>query len=163
MLRRFVLGRVACALALLMGMVPAMQGAVQSRIVGGAGKTMAALPQSISPKVSKATDLGAADGGTALTSMTLRFNMTDAQKAALTQLLEDQQNPASAKYHQWLTPEQFAAQFGLSGADMATVSNWLTSQASRSQPRRGARRLSSSAGRWRRRRRRSRPASTKSP
>lgn len=128
MLRRFVLGRVACALALLMGMVPAMQGAVQSRIVGGAGKTMAALPQSISPKVSKATDLGAADGGTALNSMTLRFNMTDAQKAALTQLLEDQQNPASAKYHQWLTPEQFAAQFGLSGADMATVSNWLTSQ-----------------------------------
>ena len=31
--------------------------------------------------------------------------MTDAQQAALTQLLIDQQNPASPRYHQWLTPE----------------------------------------------------------
>jgi len=109
-------------------MVPAMQGAVQDRIVGGAGKTMVAQPQSVSPKVSRATDLGAANGSTALNAMTLRFNMTAAQKAALTQLLIDQQNPASPKYHQWLTPEQFAAQFGVSSGDMATVSGWLTSQ-----------------------------------
>jgi subtilase family serine protease len=128
MLHRFFLSRVAAAVALLIGMVPAMQGAVQSRIVGGAGKTMVALPDSVSPRASRATDLGAADGGSALTSMTLRFSMTDAQKASLTQLLEDQQNPASPKYRQWLTPEQFAAQFGLSAADIATVSDWLTAQ-----------------------------------
>jgi surface-anchored protein len=105
-----------------------MQGAVQNRIVGGAGATKVALPKSVSPKVSKATDLGDADGSLALSSMTLRFNMTDAQKAALTQLLSDQQNPVSTKYHQWLTPEQFADQFGVSSGDMATVSQWLTSQ-----------------------------------
>ena len=86
------------------------------------------MAQSVSPKVKMATDLGEADGSVALSSMTLRFNMTDAQKAALTQLLINQQNPASTKYHQWLTPEQFASQFGVSSADMTTVSNWLTSQ-----------------------------------
>ena len=61
-------------------------------------------------------------------SLTLRFSMTAAQQAALTQLLTDQQNPSSPRYHQWLTPEQFGAQFGLSSADIAKVSAWLTSQ-----------------------------------
>ena len=125
---RFVFGRVAGVVAMMIGTVSAMQGAVQNRIVGGAGATKVVLPLSVSPKVSKATDLGQADGSTALSSMTLRFNMTDAQKTALTQLLIDQQNPASAKYHQWLTPEQFATQFGVSSGDMTTVSQWLTSQ-----------------------------------
>ena len=54
--------------------------------------------------------------------------MTPAQDAALTQLLEDQQNPASPRYHQWLTPEQFGAQFGMPAADLAKVSSWLTAQ-----------------------------------
>ena len=108
-----------------------MQAAVQNRILGGAGSKAVALPQSVSPKVSKATgltDLGEVDGNTALSSITLRFSMTAAQKAALTQLLIDQQTPGSEKYHQWLTPEQFAAQFGLSAGDVTTVSQWLTSK-----------------------------------
>lgn len=123
LLRSFV-----SALTLLIVTAPAMQGAVQNRIVGGVGSKAVAVPQSVAPKVSKSTDLGEANGDLALPSMALRFNMTDAQKAALTQLLIDQQNPASPKYHQWLTPEQFADQFGLSTADLATVSQWLTAQ-----------------------------------
>ncbi|HEY5328345.1 MAG TPA: protease pro-enzyme activation domain-containing protein [Acidobacteriaceae bacterium] len=75
-----------------------------------------------------ATDQGAAPGNLALTEMSLRFNMTQAQENALTQLLRDQQNPSSGRYQQWLTPEQFAAQFGLAPADIQKVSNWLTSR-----------------------------------
>ncbi|GAC1429265.1 MAG: hypothetical protein NVSMB62_27000 [Acidobacteriaceae bacterium] len=60
--------------------------------------------------------------------MTLRFSMTDAQQAGLDRLLADQQNPASPRYHQWLTPAQYAAQFGLSSGDMAKVTSWLTGQ-----------------------------------
>jgi subtilase family serine protease len=126
-MRRDVFGWLASAL-ILGGFVCDARGAVQDRIVSGAGKSRVALPQSVSPKAGKATDLGEADGGTALTAITLHFNMTAAQTAALTQLLADQQNPASAKYHQWLTPEQFADQFGLSAADLATVSQWATGQ-----------------------------------
>ena len=87
-----------------------------------------AMSNGVSPKAKIATDLGAAKGDKALTSMSLRFSMTQAQQAALTQLLVDQQNPASPRYHQWLTPEQFGAQFGLSASDLVKVTRWLTSQ-----------------------------------
>ena len=116
------------SVAMLSGYGSFAQAAVQNRIVSSAGRTAAVLPQSVSPKTTKATDMGAADGAASLPSITLHFNMTIAQTAALTQLLTDQQNPASARYHQWLTPEQFADQFGLSAADVATVSQWATGQ-----------------------------------
>ena len=54
--------------------------------------------------------------------------MTPAQQADLTQLLAAQLNPSSPNYHQWLTPEQFGARFGLSSSDLAKVTAWLTGQ-----------------------------------
>jgi subtilase family serine protease len=60
-----------------------------------------------------------------LSSVTLHFNLTNAQQADLTQLLADQQNPASPHYHQWLTSQQYGARFGLSSADLAKVQAWL--------------------------------------
>ena len=87
-----------------------------------------AISGSIHPKVSVATDLGSAPGDTKLVGMTLRFTPSAAQQAALDQLLTDQQNPASSRYHQWLTPQQYAAQFGLSSTDLAKITNWLASQ-----------------------------------
>jgi len=49
-------------------------------------------------------------------------------QAAFTQLLADQQNPSSPRFHQWLTPEQIGAQFGSTQHDLDAVTNWLTSQ-----------------------------------
>jgi subtilase family serine protease len=72
--------------------------------------------------------MGEAPAGRMLSSVSLHFNMTDAQQADLNQLLNDQQNPASPHYHQWLTPEQFGARFGLSSSDLATVKSWLSSR-----------------------------------
>ena len=120
--------RFACAMVVLCCAAPAMQAAVQNRIASGAGAKMVALPQSVTPKIAAAKDLGEADSSVALGSMTLRFSMTPAQKAALMQLLADQQDAKSSRYHQWLTPEQYAAQFGLSSGDVATVLQWLTSK-----------------------------------
>jgi subtilase family serine protease len=65
-------------------------------------------------------DLGPAPAETKL-GMSIRFSMTPAQDAALDQLLADQQNPSSPRYHQWLTTAQFAAQFGLSSPDIAKI------------------------------------------
>jgi subtilase family serine protease len=87
-----------------------------------------ALTGSVHPKVKSSTDVGAAPAGKQLTSMSLRFSMSPTQQAALDQLLVDQQNPASPQYHQWLTPAQYGAQFGLSSADIAKVTSWLTSE-----------------------------------
>jgi subtilase family serine protease len=34
-------------------------------------------------------------------------------------------NPASGKFHQWLTPSQFGAQFGPAASDIAQITGWL--------------------------------------
>jgi len=46
-------------------------------------------------------------------------------QAALKQLLADQQDPASSRYHQWLTPQAFASRFGPTGKQAGLVTDWL--------------------------------------
>jgi subtilase family serine protease len=108
---------------------PSAQAQVHNRISGAvAGSSLVAIAHSIHPKAKLGSDLGPTAGDKELRGMTIRFNMTDAQTAALDQLLNDQQNPASPRYHQWLTPAQYGAQFGMSSADLAKVSGWLAGQ-----------------------------------
>ena len=103
--------------------------AVPNRIVSAVSNTSrATIPNTIPGRARHATDLGDTPGSTKLEAMTLRFSLTDAQSAALDNLLMQQQNPSSSLYHQWLTPAQYAAQFGISAADLAKVTAWLTSQ-----------------------------------
>jgi len=118
----------AACLAGLLSVAPASaaaQGRITAQISNNSRTTIAG---SVHPAAMSAADMGPTAAGTKLLGMSLRFSMTDAQSAALDQLLLDQQNPASPSYHQWLTPAQFGAQFGLSGADIAKVTAWLTSQ-----------------------------------
>jgi subtilase family serine protease len=122
---RFVLP----ALAICASLTVPTQAAVQNRIASTVDdESRIPLQHTIPAKVLASSDLGPAPADRSLPSLTLRFNMTAAQQADLSQLLTDQQNPSSPQYHQWLTPEQFAARFGLSGADLAKVSTWLTNQ-----------------------------------
>jgi len=116
------LGGIGMATALCQSQIPSRINAVVS------SNSTTAIAESIHPQVSQATDLGAAPGDTKLTGMTLRFTPSSAQQTVLDQLLADQQNPASPRFHQWLTPQQFAAQFGLSSADLAKVTAWLASE-----------------------------------
>jgi len=58
----------------------------------------------------------------------LMLKKTGAQQAALEQLLQQQQDPTSPNYHDWLTPEQYADRFGLSQNDLDKISTWLQSQ-----------------------------------
>ena len=60
--------------------------------------------------------------------LTLRITLALRNKAALDQLVHDQQDPASPRYHQWLTAEQFGASFGPSADAVAEVSSWLSAQ-----------------------------------
>jgi len=43
----------------------------------------------------------------------------------LDRLLEDQQDPSSPDYHQWLTPQEFGQRFGPSQAELDRVARWL--------------------------------------
>jgi subtilase family serine protease len=59
--------------------------------------------------------------------MVLTLQPDSAQRAALVELLDEQHNPESPYYHQWLTPGQFADRFGVSEADAAQITAWLES------------------------------------
>jgi len=73
-------------------------------------------------------DLGPVAGGVKLKGVSLYFKPSGSQQAALNKLLEQQQTPGSPKYHKWLTPEQYAARFGMSDGDLNKVTSWLESQ-----------------------------------
>lgn len=116
-------------IGLFAAFTPFAHTAVQNRIVSNIDETSRVpLQHAVSPRALAARDLGSAPGNQALSTLTMHFGMTSTQQTTLTQLLVDLQNPSSPKYHQWLTPEQFKAQFGLSASDMAKVTSWLTKQ-----------------------------------
>jgi subtilase family serine protease len=90
--------------------------------------TRVTLTGSRSAALARATDLGRMPATTALQGVNLVFSRSAAQQAALDDLIAAQQNPASPKYHQWLSPDQFAAEFGAADADIAKVQTWLGQQ-----------------------------------
>jgi subtilase family serine protease len=87
----------------------------------------AVLSNSVHPLANAANDRGRADSSTPMKDMILLLHPTQAQSAALKQLVSDMHNPNSASFHKWLTPAQYAAQYGLDDADIQTVSSWLAS------------------------------------
>jgi subtilase family serine protease len=112
--------------ALLLAPLPPARAQVSSRITSSIrDSARATLQNSHSPRANAQNDLGALNPGTQLQGITIVFSRSAAQQAALDTLVAAQQNPSSPLYHQWLTPDQFAASFGMSDADLAAVTNWL--------------------------------------
>ena len=89
---------------------------------------MVRLRGNVSPLTQVGTDLGRVSGAMRLKNVTLVFNQSASQKAALQALIEQQRDPSSPNYHMWLTPEMYAERFGMSPADLGKVADWLKSQ-----------------------------------
>jgi uncharacterized protein (TIGR03437 family) len=87
-----------------------------------------ALPGHIHPKAQARYDQGAVEATFQVPSITIHIKPSAGQEQSLSQLLSDQQNPSSAQYHKWLTPEQYADQFGASPDDLGRIAAWLQSQ-----------------------------------
>ena len=85
------------------------------------------LADSVSPRLSAATDLGAVPESTQLSHVTLHFRLTPSQQADLDALVKRQTDRTSSDFHKWLTPEQFANRYGLSDNDLQKVTQWLQS------------------------------------
>jgi subtilase family serine protease len=60
--------------------------------------------------------------------LTMRITLSLSNRAALDQLVHDQQDPASPRYHQWLSAAEFNQSFGPSAAQTSEVSSWLAAQ-----------------------------------
>src|ERR1017187_2166387 len=82
----------------------------------------------IHPSARAENDQGRVDASLPLPYVTMTLKPSDAQQTALDQLLMDQQDPFSANYHHWLTPEEYADRFGVSQADIDQITAWLRQQ-----------------------------------
>ena len=80
-----------------------------------------------SPLATAANDRGEANPGLPMERMLLVLKRSPASQSALDRLVEDQQDASSPRFHSWLTPAQFGAQFGPAPSDLQTVSEWLVS------------------------------------
>jgi uncharacterized protein (TIGR03437 family) len=80
------------------------------------------------PRTRISRDEGQIPADVDLRRVTLVLKRSEAQQSELDRLLEAQQNPSSASFRKWLTPEEFADRFGLNELDIVKITNWLQSQ-----------------------------------
>jgi subtilase family serine protease len=79
------------------------------------------------PEAIAANDHGIVPDDFPLNHLLLHLKRSPEVQAALEQYIENLHNPKSADFHKWLTPSEFASQFGVASADVATVTAWLKS------------------------------------
>jgi subtilase family serine protease len=86
---------------------------------------VAMLKGDVHPRARTEFDRGRVAPAMTMNHMLLALKPSPEQQASLDRLLADQTNPKSARFHQWLTPEQFADQFGASQNDFDKAVTWL--------------------------------------
>src|SRR5580700_6896562 len=86
------------------------------------------LQANSNPKARPEFDRGRVNPAMHLDGIIFHFKPSASQQDALRELLQQQQDPASPNYRQWLQPEEFADRFGLSPSDLAKVVSWAQSQ-----------------------------------
>ena len=122
--------RLACTALLLIFAAPgSTQVSSRDRISRSVDAAQTAVVKGTAHPLTKAQfDQGRSDPSQALHGVSLTFRLSPAQQTDLDSLLRQQQDPSSANYHKWLTPEQYAARFGMTQNDLAKVISWLQSQ-----------------------------------
>jgi len=86
------------------------------------------LKGSLQPQAQAQFEIGRVPATTKLNGISMVFSRSAEQQADLEALISAQQDPSSPLYHQWLTPDQFAARFGMADGDLNKVKSWLQQQ-----------------------------------
>lgn len=115
----------ACALATTAMAAQTPAPRIRSEISNVAVSPLKASQQ---PLGSTQFDAGRMASDAKISGMSIVFNRSAAQEADLQTLIAAQQDPQSPQYHQWLSPEQFGARFGMAQADIDQVQTWLQQQ-----------------------------------
>jgi subtilase family serine protease len=79
------------------------------------------------PEARLRNDRGLLADATPIAHMQLLLKRPAETDAALDRLIADLYNPASPRFHQWLTAQEFGAKYGPATADVQTVIAWLQS------------------------------------
>jgi pseudomonalisin len=93
------------------------------RVVDEADRVV--LSGNVSSRARPQLEIGRTDPGLAMERMILHLKPRAGAQAEIVTLLAAQQDPKSAQYHKWLTPEEYGARFGLADQDLQTVTGWL--------------------------------------
>jgi len=117
--------RTALLICLFTSVLPGQQDRIRGPIDG---RNSVVVRGSVPAQARSLPDEGAVAGDFPLGNITLMLRPSAGQQSALEQLLREQQDPSSADYHKWLTPETYADRFGASAADLGKLTDWLTSE-----------------------------------
>ena len=98
---------------------------IQSAVDEG---NLTTLKGNVHPLANAKFDQGAAPDSLLMDRMLLVLKRSSTDEAALRKLEDDQQTKSSPNFHNWLTPEQFGTQFGITDADLQIVTAWLQSK-----------------------------------
>lgn len=86
------------------------------------------LKGNVHPLAQARYDQGAVTDSFLAERMLLLLRRPPDRELALQQFLQEAHRPGSANYHHWLTPEQFAAEYGAADSEVAAVRRWLEQQ-----------------------------------
>ena len=78
------------------------------------------------PAANAKNDVGRVSSRLQMSDLIMVLSRSPERQAAFDAFVASQYDPSSPKFHQWLEPEEVGVQFGPSLADIATVSNWLS-------------------------------------
>jgi subtilase family serine protease len=116
-------------LFLLAGLAGILSAQVRPRITRPPDDSVVVrLPGHTHAAVGVATLLGRAPANQPMERVLMQLRSSPEQAAALEQLLAEQQDPTSPRYHAWLTPEEFGARFGPAQEDIDRIVGWLQSR-----------------------------------
>jgi subtilase family serine protease len=88
---------------------------------------MTVLAGNTRPEANAANDAGPVADAQPMEHMLLQLKRSAERETALQQMISQQHDSASANYHQWLSPQDFAQHYGVAQQDVATVTSWLQS------------------------------------
>ncbi|MBV8200272.1 MAG: S8/S53 family peptidase [Acidobacteria bacterium] len=86
------------------------------------------LPGSVHPLARPELAVGRTDPRLPMERIVVALELRPGARARLAALVAEQQDPASPRYHGWLTPADFGAELGLGDADLGRVTSWLEAQ-----------------------------------
>ncbi|HEY0199320.1 MAG TPA: protease pro-enzyme activation domain-containing protein [Rhodanobacter sp.] len=78
--------------------------------------------------LSRAMPKGVVDDGMQMNHLQLVLQPSALRRAQLESLIEQQHDPKSSRFHQWITPGQYGKTFGVLDSDVTAVASWLKSQ-----------------------------------
>jgi pseudomonalisin len=85
------------------------------------------LPQTTYSKIRQAGDRGRVSPDLSIDRVILTLKSDPEREMDLENFLAQQQDRSSPHFHEWLSPQQFGEQFGVSSADIDVIVQWLKS------------------------------------